>query len=98
MKLKIVKLEIKDNDLVGMTDYPNGVLDTYYLVNPNKDKLAELKHIIEHRFDYQYNDNISDEEFEKAREIDDNIWEAIDMFISANFVTLDIDEIYEIAY
>jgi hypothetical protein len=88
MKLKIVKLEIKDEE----------ICDTYYLVNPDKDKLAELKHMIEHRFDYMFDENITDEEFDKAEELVSDIWKAIDLFISANFVTLDIDEIYEIAY
>lgn len=84
----IVKLEIKDEE----------ICDTCYLVNPNKDKLAELKHMVEHRFDYMCDENITDEEFDKAEELVSNIWEAIYLFISANFVTLDIDETYEIAY
>jgi hypothetical protein len=88
MKLKIVELEIKDEEMC----------DTYYLVNPNKDKLTELKHMVEHRFDYMYKEDILDEEFDKAEELVNNIWEAIDLFISANFVVLDIDEVYEIAY
>jgi hypothetical protein len=94
----IVKVEIKDNDLFGMSDYPNGVLDTYYLVDPDKNKLAVLKHMIEHRFDYMSAENLTDEEFEKAEELHSNIWDAIDLFISANFTVLDIDEVYEIAY
>lgn len=92
MKLKIVKLQIIDYDANGEI-----VLECD-LINPNKDKLAELKHIIEHRHDYMFDEGITDEEFERARELDDNIWEAIDLFISANFVALDIDETYEIAY
>lgn len=94
MKLKIVRLEIRDDELMG----DKRLLDTYHLVNPNKEKLAELKHMIEHRFDYMYDDNISDEDFDKGEELVSNIWEAIDLFISNNFVVLDIDETYEIAY
>ena len=98
MKTRIVKLDIKDNDIVGITDYPNGVLDTYYLVNPSKSKLEELQHMIEHRTDYLYDETLTDEEYARAAEIDENIWEAIDLFVSANFIVLDIDETYEIAY
>ena len=94
MKPKIVRLEIVDNDLVGAEK----LLDTYHLVNPDKDKLAELKKMIERRFDYTFDENISDEEFEKAEELCSNIWEAIELFINANFVVLDIDETYEIQY
>ena len=91
MEAKIVRLEIVDNDI-------NEIQDTYYLVSPNKKKLEELKHMIEHRFDYQYDENLSDEDFDKAEELVNNIWEAIDLFISANFITLDIHENYEIEY
>lgn len=91
MKLKIVELNITDNEM-------NETLCTHYLVNPDKKKLAELKHMVEHRHDYMFEENISDEEFEKAEELVGNIWEAIDFFISTNFVVLDIEEIYEIEY
>ena len=94
MKLKIVRLEINDADLVGA----DKLLDTYHLVNPNEDKLALLTHMVEHRFDYLYDNNISDEDFEKAEELSGNIWEAIDLFISTNFIVLDIDETFEINY
>lgn len=93
MELKIVKLDIKDTDPIGIAE-----LDTYYLVNPDKEKLAKLKQMIEGRFDYQFMADITDEEFDKAEELVNNIWEAIDLFISANFVTLTIDEVYEIDY
>jgi hypothetical protein len=98
MKLKIVKLEIKDYDLVGIVEYPNGVLDTKYLINPDENKLAELKHMIEHRFDYQFDDTFTAEEIFKAEKFCDSIWHNIDKFIEENFVVLDIDETYKIAY
>ena len=91
MKSRIVELVIKDNDI-------GEIQDTYYLLNPDKDKLAKLKQMIEGRFDYMYKENLTDEEYLKGQELEDNIWEAIDLFIIANFVTLTIDEIYEIKY
>lgn len=92
MKLKIVKLQIIDYDANGE------ILKEYDLINPDKAKLEELKHMIEHRNDYMFAENISDEEFDKAEEFADNIWECINEFISTNFVVLNIDETYEIAY
>lgn len=90
MEAKIVRLEIVNNDI-------NEVQDTYYLISPNKKKLEELKHMIEHRFDYMHKD-LTEEEFDKAEELVNNIWEAIDLFIHANFTTLNINETYEISY
>ena len=94
MKLKIVKLEIKDKYVVDNKE----LLDFYYLVNPDKKKLAELKHMVEHRFDYMYEENISDEEIMKAEELVHNIWEAIIQFINNNFVVLKVNETYKIEY
>jgi energy-converting hydrogenase A subunit M len=53
---------------------------------------AQIVHPLAQEFD------ITDEEFDKAEELSNNIWDAIDLFISSNFVTLDIEETYEIAY
>ena len=91
MKAKIVKLEIKDND----TAYPMRILDTYLLLNPDKTKLAELKHMIEHRFDM---DGLTDEEIEAREEFCDFIWGKVDKFITDNFIVLNIDKTYEISY
>lgn len=98
MSEKIVQLNITDFELIGDMECPDGILGTYYLVNPDKSKLAELKSMIEHRFDYMYDENLSDEEVEKAKEFHDQIWGHILDFIGENFITLDIDETYEIAY
>ena len=88
MKPKIVKLEIKDNEI-------HDVLETYYLVNPDKNKLAELKRDIEERFNY---DGLDDEDIEAKEEFCDDIWNCIGCFIQNNFVVLDIDATYEISY
>lgn len=88
MKLKVVQLVIQDDE----------IQDTHYLINPDKDKLEELKHMIEHRFEYQFEDNLSDEEIKKAENFCDAIWDHIACFIEQNFITFDIDEIYEINY
>lgn len=91
MKVKIIQLVIEDKEL-------GEIQDTHYLVNPDKNKLKELKHMIEDRFDYQNNENLSDEEIEKAEIFCDNIWDNIENFIKQNFVELDIKEVYEIEY
>lgn len=88
MKVKIVQLVIKDDE----------IQDINYLVNPDKDKLAELKYMIEHRFDYAFENNLSDEKIKEAEEFCDDIWDNIERFIEQNFVTLDIDEEYQINY
>ena len=92
MKLKIVKLQIIDYDANGE------ILLEHDLINPNKKKLEELKHMVEHRNDYMFAENLTDEEFDKAEELVNNIWDAIDLFISSNFIVLDIEETYEVAY
>lgn len=92
MKLKVVKVEIVDYDA------GSEILFEYALVNPDQKKLAELKHMIEHRSDAFFNENATDEEIEAAEEFNDNIWENVVKFIAENFVVLDIDETYEISY
>ena len=91
MTPKIVRLEIVDTDV----EFETPLLDTYLLVNPDKDKLAELKHMIEHRFDF---DGLTDEEIEANEKFCDDIWGNIERFIVKNFIVLNIDETYEIEY
>lgn len=95
MKQKIVKLNITDYEMIGDMECPDGVLLTYYLINPDEGKLKELKDIIEGRF---YVDGLTDEEIEAKEELCDDIWGYITDFIDENFVTLDIDKTYVIAY
>ena len=89
--MKIVKLKIVDND----TSYKERLLETFYLIDPDESKLAELKRMIERRFDY---DGLSDEEIEKVEEMCDDIWGHIYRYIEDNFATLNINETYEISY
>ena len=91
MKLKIVRLEIVDND----EQFDNSLLTTYLLVNPDWVKLVELKYVIEHRFD---TDGLTDEEIAAKEEFCDNIWRDIELFIRDNFVVLPVDETYVIEY
>lgn len=88
MKTKIVRLEIND-------DAWQDTIFTYMLINPNEEKFAELKHMIEHRFD---TDGLTDEEIAEKENFRDFIWDRVDEFIKANFIVLDIDETYEILY
>lgn len=92
MKLLIVKLVIIDYDANGET------LLELDLINPDRKKLNELKQMIEHRHDVLFDENATDEAIEYAEEFNDNIWDNIYAFIDENFVVLDINEDYEIAY
>lgn len=94
MKQQIVKLDIVDTDV----EFETPILATYYLVNPDMNKLDELKEMIEHRLDYMCKDDLSDEEIEQSEKFCDDIWGNIYNFIHENFTTLDIDNTYEIEY
>ena len=85
--MKIVRVDFKDCSIFDGTP----ILDTYYLIDPDEEKLKELKRAVETRFDYEYDDNLSEEEYEHMREIADDPWGFIDLFISINFKTLNID-------
>lgn len=92
--MRIVKLDIVDNEVFDGSP----VLETYYLIDPDKEKLRQLKHMVENRLDYEYDDTLSEEEYSYAEERANNPWEFIDLFIAMNFKTLDIDELFEINY
>lgn len=93
--MKIVKVDIIDNDL---SHNENPILDTYYLIDPDREKLQQLKEMIENRFEYQYDETLSDEEIIAKELIVDNIWDCIYDFITTNFKILDINEVFEIKY
>ena len=93
--MEIVKVDIIDNDL---SYNENPILDTYYLIDPDREKLQQLKEMIENRFEYQYDETLSDEEIIVKELIVDNIWDCIYDFITTNFKILDINEVFEIKY
>lgn len=76
---KYMRVDIVDNDCV----YDSRVMDTYILINPNKEKLEELQNLLNERFE---NDDM---------DIDYGI---IHDFISDNFEILDIDDYAEIVW
>ena len=92
--MEITKVNIVDGCLEHGEEH---IMKTFYLLNPNKDKLYELKQLIEERFDYQFEDDISDEEIKAAEEFNDDIWNHIYDFVEKNFQQLDICE-YTINY
>ena len=80
---EIVKLQFHDSDI----NERDGILKTYYLVNPDKKKLVELKNMVENRF--------MDEDVEAY---DYEYWDKIDEFISEHFSTVEIADTFVIEY
>jgi hypothetical protein len=79
---EIVKLQFHDADI----DERDGILKTYYLVNPDREKLIELREMVENRFD--------DENYDDR----DGYWGVIDDFVRANFSVIDISDTFVIQY
>lgn len=74
MTENIIRVDIIDNE---PENPKNRVLETYYLLNPNRDKLEALRKAIEQRLD--------DENSEYK-----GLWD-IREYIDKNFLTLDIE-------
>ena len=74
MTENIIRVDIIDNE---PENPKNRVLETYYLLNPNRDKLEALRKAIEERLD--------DENSEYK-----GLWD-IREYINKNFLTLDIE-------
>ena len=79
---EIVKLQFHDADI----NERDGILKTYYLVNPDREKLVELRDKVENRFDEDHYDDR------------DGYWGAIDDFVRENFSTIEISETFVIEY
>lgn len=77
---KYVKVDIVDNDY----SYDERLLDSYILINPNKEKLEELQELLNNRFDDE-NSVFND-------------FGSIYDYIKDNFEVLDIEELVEIEW
>lgn len=79
---EIVKLQFHDADI----NERDGVLKTYYLIAPDREKLLELRQKVENRTD---DPNYDDR---------DGYWDVIDDFVRENFSTIEIAETFIIEY
>ena len=79
---EIIKLQFHDSDV----NERDGVLKTYYLIAPDREKLCELREKVENRFDDpNYDDS-------------DGYWDVIDDFVRNNFSTIEIADTFVIEY
>ena len=79
---EIVKLQFHDADI----NEKDGILKTYYLIAPDREKLLELRQKVEDRTnDQNYDDR-------------DGYWDVIDDFVRENFSTIEIAETFIIEY
>jgi hypothetical protein len=79
---EIVKLQFHDADI----NERDGILKTYYLIAPDREKLLELREKVENRFnDPNYDDR-------------DGYWDVIDDFVRKNFSTIEIADTFVIEY
>jgi hypothetical protein len=79
---EIVKLQFHDADI----NERDGILKIYYLVNPDRERLVELRSMVENRFD---DDNYDDR---------DGYWGVIDNFVKSHFSTIEISDTFVIEY
>lgn len=79
---EIMKLQFHDADI----NERDGILKTYYLIAPDREKLIELKNMVENRFD--------DENYDDC----DGYWGVIDEFVKKNFDTIEISDTFVIEY
>lgn len=78
MNLNIVRVDVVDDD-VSFTN--ERILETFYLINPDEQKLSFLKNKIETRFD---------ESFDNKEEQLEDWWAFIYDFVRNNFKVLDV--------
>jgi hypothetical protein len=79
---EIVKLQFHDADI----NERDGILKTYYLIAPDREKLLELRDKVENRFD--------DPDYDDR----DGYWDVIDSFVRDNFSTIEIADTFVIEY
>lgn len=79
---EIVKLQFHDADV----NERDGILKTYYLIAPDREKLIELREMVENRFDDPNYDDT------------DGYWGKIDEFVQQNFSTIEIADTFIIEY
>lgn len=78
INLNIVRVDVVDND-VSFTN--ERILETFYLIDPDEQKLSFLKNKIETRFD---------ESFDNKEEQIEDWWAFIYDFVRNNFKVLDV--------
>lgn len=79
VNLNIVRVDVVDND-VSFTN--ERILETFYLINPDEQKLSFLKNKIETRFD---------ESFDNKEEQIEDWWAFIYDFVRNNFKVLEVE-------
>ncbi|MBQ2388740.1 MAG: hypothetical protein II305_01675 [Clostridia bacterium] len=79
VNLNIVRVDVVDND-VSFTN--ERILETFYLINPDEQKLSFLKNKIETRFD---------ESFDNKEEQLEDWWAFIYDFVRNNFKVLEVE-------
>lgn len=97
--IDIVRFEINDDDYARSE---NRLVEVYYLVNPSREKLNKLQHLINDRhrlyeeLEEKYNYNIPYDALSNEEKIINNmvaeIWsDEVSKFIKDNFQTIDVD-------
>ena len=95
---EIVKVEFYDPDWAENVKHRPGVVEAYYVEDPDEEKLTKLKAMVETRYDSLENDDLTEEEREKAEKFVDDIWANIDKFIHKNFKVVRVDRNFVINY
>lgn len=79
MNLNIVRVDVVDDDVSFINER---ILETFYLINPDEQKLSFLKNKIETRFD---------ESFDNKEEQLEDWWAFIYDFVRNNFKVLEVE-------